>query len=125
MVSKAQLTLLRGHGLSLYSVTYSGFMDYMLHDSIVRANAAIAAAYQTIVEHGRGFIRVVNPPVSSSSAGISGYNVAFSGNYFYACTGNNQWGRALVSDMFSPLYCNNSSVYCNNSSIFCNATQYF
>jgi hypothetical protein len=98
-------------------------MDYYaLTQSMGLAQLAIFTAYNSLILEGTGLIRVVNPPVSSTSAGISGYNVAFSGDYFYACTGNNQWGRTQISKFSQPIYCNNSEYYCNNNAIYCNAS---
>jgi len=97
-------------------------MDYSLNQSMGLAALAVNAAYNSLILGGTGLIRLVNPPVSANSSGISGYNVAFSGNYFYACTGQNKWGRAQVSNLFQPIYCNNSSYYTNNNVIYCNAS---
>jgi len=94
----------------------------MLTQSIGLANLAVSAAYNCLVVQGTGLIRLVNPPLSATSSGISGYNVAFSGNYFYACTGQNLWGRAPIVNFFEPIYCNSSAIYCNDAVIFCNAS---
>jgi hypothetical protein len=97
-------------------------MDYMLDQSMGLTALAVDAAYKSLILGGTGLIRVVNPPVSANSSGVSGYNIAFSGNYFYACTGHNQWGRTLISIFSQPIYCNNSSYYTNNNVIYCNAS---
>ena len=94
----------------------------MLNQSIGLTALAVNAAYNSLILGGTGLVRLVNPPVSANSSGISGYNVAFNGNYFYACTGNNQWGRAQIYSFFQPIYCNNSIYYCNNNVIYCNAS---
>lgn len=97
-------------------------MDYALIQSMGLVQLALSAAYNSLTIEGTGLIRVVNPPISPTSLGVSGYNVAFSGDYFYACTGNNQWGRTQISKFSQPIYCNNSEYYCNNAVIYCNAS---
>lgn len=97
-------------------------MDYPLTQSMGLAALALQASYNSLVLQGTGLIRVVNPPVSANSSGISGYNIAFSGNYFYVCTGHNQWGRAQIGGFFDSIYCNSSGYYTNNSVIYCNAS---
>ena len=97
-------------------------MDYMLDQSMGLTALAVNTAYNALILGGTGLIRVVNPPISVNSSGISGYNIAFSGGYFYAATGHNQWGRVQISNFFQPIYCNNSSYYTNNSVIYCNAS---
>lgn len=98
-------------------------MDYyMLLQSMSLANTAISTAYDALILQGTGLMRLVDAPPSPSFSGISGYNVAFSGNYFYACTGENQWGRVQISRFSQPLYCNSSEYYSNNAVIYCNAS---
>ena len=97
-------------------------MDYALNQSMGLAALAVNAAYNSLILGGTGLVRFVNPPISANSSGISGYNVAFSGDYFYACTGNNQWGRSQIAKFSQPIYCNNSEYYCSNAVIYCNAS---
>jgi hypothetical protein len=87
------------------------------------AKEAIYASHKALIEGGTGLIRVVSAPSTPTSSGKVG-QIAVSGQYFYAATGENKWGRAAISLFSVPLFCNNSSVYCNNTIIYCNATQY-
>lgn len=98
-------------------------MARILYMSPALAREAIFASHKALIEAGTGLIRVVSAPLAPTSSGQIG-QIAISGQYFYAATGENQWGRALISELALPLYCNNLSVYCNNSSIFCNAVNY-
>lgn len=72
-------------------------MDYTLYNSIEQIDRSISGAYYALVVAGTGIARIVSPPASSSASGISGYNIAFDGSYFYACTGVNKWGRTTLS----------------------------
>lgn len=99
-------------------------MARILYMSPFLAKEAIFASHKALIEAGTGLIRVVSAPFSPTGSGKIG-QIAVSGQYFYAATGENQWGRAFVSPIVSFLYCNNSVIYCNNASIYCNATQYF
>ena len=96
----------------------------MLTQSMGLVRSAISASHEALSVQGTGLIRLVNPPSTPTSQGVSGYNVAFSGDYFYACTGENQWGRAQVSRFFQLIYCNDSEYYTNNAVIYCNASGY-
>ena len=98
-------------------------MARVLYVSPDLAKEAIFASYKALIQAGTGLIRVVPAPLSSTGLGVLG-NVAVSGGYFYAATGENKWGRVAISSFVFPLFCNNSSVYCNSSTIYCNATQY-
>lgn len=71
--------------------------DYTLNNSISQIDLAISGAYQALIVHGTGLPRIVSVPATSSSAGVSGYNIAFDGTYFYGCTGANKWGRVQLS----------------------------
>lgn len=71
--------------------------DYTLNNSIAQIDLAISGAYYALIVAGTGIARVVSPPATSSASGISGYNIAFDGVYFYGCTGTNQWGRTALS----------------------------
>lgn len=98
-------------------------MARILYMSPLLAKEAIFASHKALIEARTGLIRIVSAPSSPTSSGRIG-QIAVSGQYFYAATGQNQWGRTLISELALPLYCNNLSVYCNNSSIFCNAVNY-
>ena len=97
-------------------------MDYSLNQSLGLTALALETAYKALILQGTGLVRVVNPPISALSSGVSGYNIAFSGNYFYACTGENKWGRAQIANFLQPIYCNSSDYYSNNTVIYCNAS---
>ena len=71
--------------------------DYTLNNSMEQIDRAISGAYLALVVAGTGLMRVVQPPATATSSGASGYNVAFSEDYFYACTGTNLWGRIPFS----------------------------
>ena len=98
-------------------------MARILYMSPALAREAIFASHKALIEAGTGLIRVVSAPTTPTGSGALG-QIAVSGQYFYAATGQNKWGRALISPFILPLFCNNSSVYCNNSTIYCNATGY-
>ncbi len=98
-------------------------MARILYMSPALAKDAIFASHKALIEAGTGLIRVVPAPNTSTSLGKIG-QIAVSGQYFYAATGENKWGRALVSKLLIPLYCNSSEIYCNNSSIYCNQIDY-
>jgi hypothetical protein len=70
---------------------------YTLHNTVEEADLAISGAYRALIVAGTGLARVVPPPTGSYSSGISGYNIAFQNDYFYACTGVNLWGRVQLS----------------------------
>lgn len=71
--------------------------DYTLNNSIAQIDRAISGAYDALIVAGTGLVRLVSTPLTASSSGVSGYNVAFDGTYFYGCTGTNQWGRVALS----------------------------
>lgn len=98
-------------------------MARILYVSPDLAKEAIYASYKALIEDETTLIRVVSAPTSPTSSGVLG-NIAISGGYFYAATGENKWGRALISFFSEPLFCNNSSIYCNDSTIYCNYAQY-
>lgn len=98
-------------------------MARILYMSPLLAKEAIFASHKALIEAGTGLIRIVSAPSSPTSSGRIG-QIAVSGQYFYAATGENKWGRALVSKFVLPLFCNNSNIYCNNPTIYCNATGY-
>ena len=98
-------------------------MARILYMSPALAKEAIYASHKALIEGGTGLIRVVSAPSTPTSSGRIG-QIAVSGQYFYAATGENKWGRALVSKFILPLFCNDSNIYCNNSTIYCNATGY-
>jgi len=72
-------------------------MEYSLFNSIAQVDQTISGAYYALIVNGTGLVRLVDPPATSTSAGVSGYNVAFDGTYFYGCTGTNQWGRVQLT----------------------------
>lgn len=72
--------------------------DYTLNNSIEQIDRAISGAYQALIVAGTGIARIVSPPATSSSSGISGYNLAFDSSYLYACTGTNLWGRVALAN---------------------------
>ena len=98
-------------------------MARILYMSPALAKEAIYASHKALIEAGTGLIRVVSAPTTPTSSGRIG-QIAVSGQYFYAATGENKWGRALVSKFILPLFCNDSNIYCNNSTIYCNAAGY-
>lgn len=71
--------------------------DYTLYNSIDQIDRSISGAYYALIVAGTGLARVVSAPLTSNSSGISGYNIAFDGVYFYGCTGENLWGRTLLT----------------------------
>ncbi len=73
-------------------------MARILYTSPALAKEAIFRAYQALVLGGTGLIRVVSAPATATSSGTVG-QIAISGQYFYAATGENKWGRALVSSL--------------------------
>ena len=99
-------------------------MEHELYNSIKQVDLALDASYKALILAGTGLCRIISPPATSTSSGISGYNIAFDSQYFYGCTGENLWGRAAISRPTDPLYCSNIFVYCNNIIIKCNATTY-
>jgi len=72
--------------------------DYTLYNSIEQIDRSISGAYYALIVAGTGIARIVSPPATSSSSGISGYNIAFDSSYFYACTGVDKWGRIALSN---------------------------
>lgn len=98
-------------------------MARILYISPELSREAIFASHKALIEAGTGLIRVVSTPLTPTGSGQIG-QIAISGQYFYAATGQNKWGRALISTFILPLFCNNSGIYCNNSTIYCNATGY-
>lgn len=72
--------------------------DYTLNNSIEQIDQAISGAYKALIVAGTGICRVVDVPATSTSSGISGYNIAFDSSYFYACTGTNLWGRVALAN---------------------------
>lgn len=74
-------------------------MDYQLTHSMSLVALTLQASYNSLVLGGTGLIRVVDPPISANSSGVSGYNIAFSGDYLYVCTGENKWGRAQAINL--------------------------
>lgn len=71
--------------------------DYTLYNSIEQIDRAISGAHYALIVAGTGICRVVSPPITSTSSGISGYNIAFGDGYFYGCTGTNLWGRVSLN----------------------------
>lgn len=71
--------------------------DYTLYNSIEQIDRTLSGAYYTLVVAGTGLARYVAPPATPTSSGVSGYNISFSGGYFYGCTGTNKWGRVQLS----------------------------
>lgn len=71
--------------------------EYTLYNSIEQIDRSISGAYYALVVAGTGICRIVDAPATSTSSGISGYNIAFDGGYFYGCTGVNQWGRVALN----------------------------
>jgi hypothetical protein len=71
--------------------------EYTLYNSIEQIDRTISGAYYALIVAGTGLPRVVPVPSTSTSAGVSGYNIAFDGTYFYGCTGENKWGRVQLS----------------------------
>ena len=72
-------------------------MEYTLYNSIEQIDRAISGAYYALIVQGTGIPRVVEVPATSTSAGVSGYSIAFDGVYFYGCTGTNLWGRVQLN----------------------------
>lgn len=72
-------------------------MDYTLYNSIEQIDRAISGAYYALIVNGTGLCRIVTPPATATGYGVSGYNIAFDGTYFYGCTGTNKWGRVQLS----------------------------
>lgn len=72
--------------------------DYTLYNSIDQIDRTLSGAYYALIVAGTGLARIVPAPPTSSSSGISGYNIAFDGTYFYGCTGENRWGRTQLVD---------------------------
>jgi len=70
--------------------------DYTLYNSIEQIDKSISGAYYALIVAGTGIARIVTAPTTSTSSGISGYNIAFDGTYFYGCTGTNKWGRTQL-----------------------------
>lgn len=99
-------------------------MARILYMSPALAKEAIYRSHRSLIEAGTGLMRVVSAPTSPTGSGQIGH-IAVSGQYFYAATGQNKWGRAQIASFIFPLFCNNSGIYCNNSTIYCNATGYF
>lgn len=99
-------------------------MARILYMSPALAKEAIYASHKALIEAGTGLIRVVSAPLTPTSSGQIG-QIAVSGQYFYAATGQNKWGRAQIISFILPLFCNNSGIYCNNTTIYCNATGYY
>ncbi len=73
-------------------------MARILYISPALARDAIFASHKALIEAGTGLIRVVSAPSTATSSGTIG-QIAISGQYFYAATGENKWGRALVSSL--------------------------
>ncbi len=71
--------------------------DYTLYNSIEQIDRTISGAYYALIVAGTGIVRYVSPPPTKTSVGISGYNISFSGDYFYGCTGTNKWGRVQLA----------------------------
>lgn len=57
------------------------------------------AIYEEITGY---FARFTQPPVYSTGSGKIG-DFSVSGKYLYTATGNNKWGRVLLSDWYGPL----------------------
>ena len=72
-------------------------MDYTMYNSIGQIDQAVSGAWYALIVAGTGICRIVSPPATSTSAGVSGYNIAFDGTYFYGCTGTNKWGRVQLT----------------------------
>jgi hypothetical protein len=71
--------------------------NYTLYNSIEQIDRTISGAYQALIVEGTGLPRIVSPPATATSAGVSGYSMAFDGTYFYGATGTNKWGRVQLS----------------------------
>lgn len=72
-------------------------MARIIYLSPALANEAVFRAHKALIEAGTGLIRVVSAPTSATGSGSIG-QIALSGQYFYAATGVNKWGRALLSN---------------------------
>lgn len=71
-------------------------MDYTLHNTAEQIDRTISGAYEVLVVAGTGLFRYVSPPTGQIASGIVG-TASISGNYFYTPTGENLWGRILLS----------------------------
>lgn len=72
-------------------------MDYTLYNSIEQIDWTLSGAYYALIVAGTGLARIVPVPTTSTGIGVSGYNIAFDGTYFYGCTGTNLWGRVQLN----------------------------
>ena len=71
-------------------------MDYTLYNTAEQIDRAISGAYQALVLGGTGLFRYVSPPASSTAYGVVG-TASISGTSFLTPTGQNLWGRVVLS----------------------------